>query len=69
MATGDRGDRRRRGVVFVYLAGDRDTIAVRITTRGGHFMPPSLLDSQFATLQEPAADERPVIVDIGAPPG
>jgi gluconokinase len=61
-------DRRRRGVVFVYLAGDRDTIAVRITTRGGHFMPPSLLDSQFAVLEEPGPDEPAIRVEIGPPP-
>jgi gluconokinase/shikimate kinase len=61
-------DRRRRGVCFVYLAGDRDTIAVRITTRGGHFMPPSLLDSQFAILEEPGPDEPAIRMEIGPPP-
>jgi gluconokinase len=61
-------DRRRRGVVFVYLAGDRDTILERITTRGGHFMPPSLLDSQFAALEEPGPDESAIRVDVGPPP-
>lgn len=61
-------DRRRRGVVFVYLAGDRDTIYERITTRGGHFMPPSLLDSQFAALEEPGPDEPAIRVDVGPPP-
>ena len=61
-------DRRHRGVVFVYLAGDRETILERITTRGGHFMPPSLLDSQFATLEEPGPDEPAIRVDVGPPP-
>jgi gluconate kinase len=31
-------------------------------------MPVGLLDSQFATLQEPATDERPLVVDIGPEP-
>jgi gluconokinase len=31
-------------------------------------MPPALLDSQFATLEEPGADEHPIIVDIGGSP-
>ncbi len=30
-------------------------------------MPPALLDSQFATLEEPGADEHPIVVDIGGP--
>jgi gluconate kinase len=37
-------------------------------TRKDHFMPPALLDSQFATLEEPGPDEHPIIVDIGGPP-
>jgi gluconate kinase len=35
--------------------------------RKDHFMPPALLDSQFATLEEPGPDEHPIIVDIGGP--
>ena len=31
-------------------------------------MPPALLDSQFATLEEPGPDEDPITVDIGGPP-
>jgi gluconokinase len=60
-------DRRGEGVRFVYLAGDEETIAVRLTTRGGHFMPPGLLDSQFADLEEPGPDEPAIRVDIGPP--
>lgn len=40
--------------VFVYLHGSRDLIAGRLTRRAGHFFPAALLDSQFATLEEPA---------------
>ena len=36
--------------------------------RHDHFMPPALLDSQFATLEEPGPDEHPIVVDIAGPP-
>ena len=54
----------RPDVRLVYLKGERDLIARRLAARDGHFMPPSLLDSQFATLEEPQADERPIVVSI-----
>jgi gluconokinase len=54
----------RRDVQIVYLKGDRELIARRIAARDDHFMPASLLDSQFAALEEPAADERPIVVSI-----
>jgi gluconokinase len=60
--------RRGSGVEFVYLHGSRDLIAARLTARHGHFMPPTLLDSQFADLQEPAADEAAIRVDVGPAP-
>lgn len=59
-----RGD----NVVFVYLKGSRELIARRLVERHGHFMPPGLLDSQFAALEEPGPDERAVTVDISAEP-
>lgn len=52
-------------VVFVHLAGDASTIAERLARRQGHFMPPSLLASQLATLERPGADEPHVTVNIG----
>ncbi len=61
-------DRRGKGVEFVYLHGSRELIASRLATRHGHFMPTSLLDSQFAALEEPAADEPVLRVEIGASP-
>jgi gluconokinase len=61
-------DRRGSGVMFVYLAGSRETVAARLAARMGHFMPPSLLASQFADLEEPSADEPAIRVDIGPPP-
>jgi gluconokinase len=57
----------RSDVRLVYLKGTRQLIAERLALRKGHFMPPSLLDSQFATIEEPTPDENVVIVDIDAP--
>jgi carbohydrate kinase (thermoresistant glucokinase family) len=54
----------RRDVRLVFLKGDRDLIARRIAARADHFMPPELLDSQFKALEEPTADERPIVVSI-----
>ena len=51
-------------VAFVHLAGSREVIAARMAGRPGHFMPASLLDSQFATLEPLAADEAGVTIDI-----
>jgi carbohydrate kinase (thermoresistant glucokinase family) len=58
----------RKDVVLVYLQGSKQLIAGRLAARKGHFMPPALLDSQFATLEEPGDDEHPVVVSIAPPP-
>src|SRR5262249_15896226 len=58
----------RPDVRIVYLKGERDLIPRRIAPRGGHFMPPALLDSQFATLEEPRPDEHPIVVSIAPHP-
>jgi gluconokinase len=55
-------------VRIVYLKGRREEIALRMSLRHGHFMPPSLLDSQLATLEEPGADERPIVMSIADSP-
>lgn len=60
---GDRLD-----VTLVYLKGSRDLIRRRMAARHEHFMPVALLDSQFATLQEPTLDEHPITVDVGSRP-
>ncbi len=57
----------RRDTILVYLQGSQALIAERMKARKGHFMPPALLDSQFATLEPPAPDERPIVVDISGP--
>jgi len=58
----------RQSVRLVYLKGDMDLIGQRLQTRQDHFMPASLLESQFAALEEPGADERPLIVSIASLP-
>jgi gluconokinase len=57
-----------RDVRIVYLKGERELIARRFTLRHGHFMPASLLDSQFVTLEEPGVEEHPVVVLADARP-
>ncbi len=56
----------RRGVALIYLKGSRDLIGQRLRARRGHFMPPQLLDSQFATLEEPDVQERAIVVDVAS---
>jgi gluconokinase len=55
-------------VRLVYLKGDFDLISARLGRRKGHFMPPALLKSQFAALEEPATDEHAITVEIDATP-
>lgn len=53
---------------FVHLTGDPALIKVRLDARVGHYMPPSLLPSQLATLEPPRADEGAIVIDIDARP-
>lgn len=57
----------RKDVRIVYLKGSPEVIAGRTDRRTGHFMPPSLLASQLAALEEPMPDEHAITVDIDAP--
>jgi carbohydrate kinase (thermoresistant glucokinase family) len=60
---------RSDGVVFVHLTGSRDQLARRLAARPGHFMPPSLLESQVATLEPPSDHENVLRVEAtGASP-
>lgn len=54
----------RPDVALVYLKGSRELIGARMARREHHFMPPALLDSQFAALEEPAEDERPLVMPV-----
>lgn len=51
---------------LVYLRGTLELIAARMAKRHGHFMPETLLQSQFAILEPPKEEERPIVVEIGA---
>lgn len=52
------------GVAMVHLAGPREEAARRVALRPGHFMPSSLVASQYATLQPLMADERGITLDF-----
>lgn len=61
--------RRAGGVRFVYLAIDRADVMRRVESRAGHFMGTSMVDSQFAALEEPGPDETDVVmIDAALPP-
>lgn len=55
-------------VVFVHLSGAREVLAARMAARPGHFMPPALLDSQFAALEPLQPDEHGLLLDIAMAP-
>lgn len=57
----------RNGVAdmsVVYLDADRDLVMSRLSEREGHYMPVSLLDSQFATLEVPSGEKGTITVSI-----
>jgi gluconokinase len=56
---GDRADVR-----LVCLTGSEDLIGRRMAVRHGHFMPKSLLHSQFEALEEPGPDEHPITISV-----
>ncbi len=53
-------------VAYVFLEGSRELIASRMHLRTGHFMPETLLDSQFAALEDPRDENNVVTVSIDA---
>ena len=55
-------------VRFVHLAGARSLLEQRVSNRPGHYMPPSLLDSQLRTLEPLQPDEAGITLDIGDTP-
>ena len=52
-------------VKVVYLKGSKEVIAERLRNRGGHFMNPDLLQSQFDTLEEPG---DAIVIDVSMVP-
>jgi carbohydrate kinase (thermoresistant glucokinase family) len=55
---------KRKGVRLVYLKGEQHVIHDRIVQRQHRYMPPSLLRSQFDTLEEPGKDEHPLTAAV-----
>lgn len=55
-------------VLFVHLHGSRELLGSRADARTGHFMPPALLDSQLATLEELEPDEEGIVVVVDKTP-
>jgi len=55
-------------LIFVLPELTRETLERRMAARSGHFMPPTLLDSQLATLEPPEADEHAIRLDGEAAP-
>lgn len=53
-------------VVYVFLEGSQELIASRMHQRSGHFMPETLLTSQFAALEDPRAEDNVITVGIDA---
>jgi len=58
----DRLRAARADLAFVLPDPPEAVLRARIAGRRGHFMPPSLLDSQLRTLERPAADERALAI-------
>lgn len=56
------------GLRFLHLHGERALIAARQAARQGHFMPPSLVASQFATLEDTAGEADVIGLDVAAAP-
>jgi gluconokinase len=59
---------RRPEVQMVYLHGNAGLIAARLASRQGHFFRREMLDSQFATLEEPEPDEGVITVPVDGSP-
>ncbi|MGH3685296.1 MAG: gluconokinase [Pseudonocardiaceae bacterium] len=56
------------GVWFLHLDADRGLITGRVAGRRGHFMPVSLVDSQFEALEPLRPDEAGAVLDASSPP-
>ncbi|MEE1828702.1 gluconokinase [Streptomyces sp. BE20] len=53
---------------FLHLSGGHELVGDRLAHRTGHFMPTSLLDSQYAALEPLGPDERGAALDVGPSP-
>jgi gluconokinase len=61
-------DQADQPVIFLHLSGSHQVLAARMAARTGHFMPPSLLESQLAALELPTDDEASITIDIDQTP-
>ncbi len=64
-----RDELRNAGLrtIFLFLSSDKDTIQTRVNKRAGHFMAPSLVDSQFESLEDPSLEADVVKIDVNVP--
>ena len=64
-----RDELRKAGLktIFLLLNSDKDTIQTRVNKRAGHFMAPSLVDSQFDSLEDPSHEKDVFTIDVNAP--
>lgn len=64
-----REELRKAGLktIFLFLDSDKDTIQTRVNKRAGHFMAPSLVDSQFQSLEDPSQENDVFRIDVHAP--
>lgn len=62
-----RGMAPDHSVYFLHLHASFDVLRARMALRTGHFMPASLLQSQFDTLEPLAPDEHGSVVDVAPP--
>jgi gluconokinase len=63
----DRLRRAAAGLRFVHLNLSEQQALERVASRGGHFYPPSLVASQFQTLEDPAGEAGVLVVDAMLP--
>jgi gluconokinase len=61
-----RDELRKAGLktIFLFLNSDKDTIQTRVNKRAGHFMAPSLVDSQFESLEDPTSETDVFTIDV-----
>lgn len=64
-----RDELRKTGLktIFIFLSSDKDTIQNRVNKRAGHFMSPTLVDSQFESLEDPSQEADVYRIDVRGP--
>lgn len=64
-----REELRKAGLktLFLFLHSDKNTIQTRVNNRAGHFMSPTLVDSQFNSLEDPTQEADVVGIDVQVP--